>query len=95
MQGELGLDAIAGIGWCFGGRVALVHGGSDDRLSAVAAYNPTVWSDATVETRGSRRGSRPVVPGGAAAFRGGQGHPPTRRVRGDQAVRCAARRGMS
>jgi carboxymethylenebutenolidase len=52
MQGELGLDAIAGIGWCFGGRVALVHGGSDDRLSAVAAYNPTVWSDATVEIAG-------------------------------------------
>ncbi|WP_169814668.1 dienelactone hydrolase family protein [Nocardia pseudovaccinii] len=44
MRDELGLTSIAGIGWCFGGRIAIVHGGSDDRIQAVSAYNPTIWS---------------------------------------------------
>lgn len=52
MQAELGLASIAGIGWCFGGRVALVHGGSDDRICAVTAYNPTIWLDTPVEIMG-------------------------------------------
>lgn len=52
VQGELGLTSIAGIGWCFGGRVALVHAGSDDRIHAVSAYNPTIWSEIPVEIAG-------------------------------------------
>ncbi|MBS1677452.1 MAG: dienelactone hydrolase family protein [Actinobacteria bacterium] len=44
MQGELGLTAIGGLGWCFGGRVGLLHAAGDDRIGAFAAYNPTMWS---------------------------------------------------
>ncbi len=52
MQDELGLASIAGIGWCFGGRVALVHAGSDDRICAVSASHPTIWGDTPIEFMG-------------------------------------------
>ena len=52
MQDELGLASIAGTGSCFGGRVALVHGGSDDRICAVSAYNPTIFLDTPIDFAG-------------------------------------------
>ena len=52
MQGELELASIAGIGWCFGGRVALIHGGSDERIRAVSAYHPTLWLDTPIDFAG-------------------------------------------
>jgi carboxymethylenebutenolidase len=58
MQEALGLVSIAGIGWCFGGRIGLLHAGSDGRLGALAAYNPTIWSEAGIDigpVRGPRR----------------------------------------
>lgn len=48
MQDEMSLPAVAGVGWCFGGRVALIHAGSDDRVSALSVFNPTLWSPAAV-----------------------------------------------
>ncbi|MBS1895320.1 MAG: dienelactone hydrolase family protein [Actinobacteria bacterium] len=48
----LGLDRIAALGWCFGGRVALLHAGGDQRLEAVASYNPTIYSEAPLEVPG-------------------------------------------
>ncbi len=52
MQDDLSLSAVAGIGWCFGGRVALLHAGSDDRVGALSAYNPTLWSPTPVRIEG-------------------------------------------
>jgi carboxymethylenebutenolidase len=40
--GELGCDKAGVIGWCLGGRLALVLGGRDSRLANVVAYHPTV-----------------------------------------------------
>jgi carboxymethylenebutenolidase len=48
MEGELDLPDIAAVGWCFGGRLALVHAGSDDRVGTVCTYNPTMWSETPV-----------------------------------------------
>jgi len=62
MTVELGLSRIAGIGFCFGGRIALVHAGTDDRICAVSAYNPTVFSD-TIPTE------TPASSGGHAVTR--------------------------
>ncbi|MGQ4599764.1 dienelactone hydrolase family protein [Nocardia sp. R6R-6] len=42
MVGELGLERVGVIGWCVGGRFALLAGGRDDRLANVVAYHPTV-----------------------------------------------------
>ncbi|GDY33748.1 dienelactone hydrolase family protein [Gandjariella thermophila] len=42
MFGELGLRRVGVIGWCLGGRFALLLGGRDDRLANVVAYHPTV-----------------------------------------------------
>lgn len=49
MQDELGLTSFSAWGWCFGGRVALLHAGLDSRIGAVVAYNPTIWGDQVVE----------------------------------------------
>lgn len=62
MKGELGLTSVAGIGWCFGGRVALIHGGSDDRICAVSGYHPTIWPEDPVQFAG-RSLSRADFPG--------------------------------
>lgn len=52
MHAGLGCGSIGTIGWCFGGRLALVHAGSDDRVRAVSAYNPTIWPTTPVEVGG-------------------------------------------
>lgn len=39
---ELGLSRVGVIGWCLGGRFALLLGGRDQRLANVVAYHPTV-----------------------------------------------------
>lgn len=49
MQDELGLTSFSAFGWCFGGRVALLHAGVDRRIGGVVAYNPTIWRDQIVE----------------------------------------------
>jgi len=38
----LGCQRVGVIGWCMGGRFALLLGGRDDRLASVIAYHPTV-----------------------------------------------------
>jgi carboxymethylenebutenolidase len=40
--GELGCQRVGVIGWCMGGRFALLLGGRDSRLANVVAYHPTV-----------------------------------------------------
>jgi carboxymethylenebutenolidase len=42
MHTELGLRRVGVIGWCLGGRLALLLGGRDQRLANVVAYHPTV-----------------------------------------------------
>ncbi|TVT27947.1 dienelactone hydrolase [Amycolatopsis rhizosphaerae] len=42
LLGELGCTKAGVIGWCLGGRFALILGGQDDRLAGVVAYHPTV-----------------------------------------------------
>jgi carboxymethylenebutenolidase len=42
LLGELGCTKAGVIGWCLGGRFALLLGGRDDRLVNVVAYHPTV-----------------------------------------------------
>ncbi|SRR4051812_12509141 len=42
MFGELGCRQVGVIGWCIGGRFALLLGGRDGRLANVVAYHPTV-----------------------------------------------------
>lgn len=40
--GELGLSKVGVIGWCLGGRLALILGGRDRRLANVVAYHPSI-----------------------------------------------------
>ncbi|PXY17594.1 dienelactone hydrolase [Prauserella sp. PE36] len=40
--GELGVTRAGVIGWCLGGRFALILGARDERLANVVAYHPTV-----------------------------------------------------
>jgi carboxymethylenebutenolidase len=42
LLGELGCAKAGVIGWCLGGRFALILGGRDARVANVAAYHPTV-----------------------------------------------------
>ncbi|MFH9551903.1 dienelactone hydrolase family protein [Streptomyces sp. NPDC017435] len=42
MFDELGCRQVGVIGWCVGGRFALLLGGADSRLANVVAYHPTV-----------------------------------------------------
>ncbi|WP_019819070.1 dienelactone hydrolase family protein [Saccharomonospora saliphila] len=42
MHTELGLTRVGVIGWCLGGRFALLLGARDERLASVVAYHPTV-----------------------------------------------------
>lgn len=42
MFGELGIRRAGLIGWCLGGRFALILAGRDQRVSNVVAYHPTV-----------------------------------------------------
>lgn len=62
MQKELGLEAIGSIGWCLGGRTALLHAGLDPRIQAVSAYNPTLLSATPVNVWGQSL-SKADVPG--------------------------------
>lgn len=63
MQDDLGLRSIAGVGWCFGGRIALLHAGTDPRVGALAAYNPTMYADSPVLIAGIGPTSRADFPG--------------------------------
>lgn len=42
LLGELGCTKAGVIGWCLGGRFALILGGQDSRLANVITYHPTV-----------------------------------------------------
>ncbi|AXB44816.1 dienelactone hydrolase family protein [Amycolatopsis albispora] len=42
LLGELGCTKAGVIGWCLGGRYALILAGQDDRLANAVAYHPTV-----------------------------------------------------
>lgn len=43
--GELGCDRAGVIGWCLGGRFALLLGARDKRVANVIAYHPTVYPE--------------------------------------------------
>ncbi|MFD8492819.1 dienelactone hydrolase family protein [Amycolatopsis sp. NPDC059657] len=43
--GELGCTRAGVIGWCLGGRFALLLGARDDRVSNVVAYHPTIYPE--------------------------------------------------
>lgn len=62
MRDDLGLASIAGVGWCFGGRLAVLHAGVDDRIGPLSLYNPTFWSATPVDVNG-RPMSRADWPG--------------------------------
>jgi carboxymethylenebutenolidase len=62
MVGELGIRMVGGIGWCFGGRLGLLHAGEDPRVGVLASYNPTIWSPTPVDING-RELSRADFPG--------------------------------
>lgn len=42
MFSELGCDQVGTMGWCMGGRLALLLGAAESRLANVVAYHPTV-----------------------------------------------------
>lgn len=52
LTGPMKLKRIATIGWCLGGRYALLHGGLDQRVAAVVSYNPTIYSPTPVIVQG-------------------------------------------
>jgi carboxymethylenebutenolidase len=63
MQAELGLRRLGGIGWCFGGRIGLLHAGLDDRIAVLCSYNPTILSPTPVEVVGVGTTSKADLPG--------------------------------
>ena len=63
MRDALGLGQIVGIGWCFGGRIGLLHAGLDSRVAALSTYNPTILSPTPIEIKGVGVVSRADNPG--------------------------------
>lgn len=49
MREELGLTSIGVVGWCLGGRYALILGGRNTDLANVIAFHPTVTMGETAE----------------------------------------------
>ncbi|MGW0027269.1 dienelactone hydrolase family protein [Rhodococcus sp. NPDC003383] len=45
MFGELELESVGVIGWCLGGRLALILGSRDVRLANVVAYHPSIHDE--------------------------------------------------
>ena len=45
MKSALGLKRIGGIGWCYGGRIGVLHAALDNRVEVFCAYNPTMLAD--------------------------------------------------
>lgn len=52
MRRDLGIERIAGIGWCFGGRIGLLHAALDPRVELLCSYNPTMLSVTPFEVPG-------------------------------------------
>ena len=63
MHDDLGVERLAGIGWCFGGRIGLLHGGLDQRLQVFCSYNPTMLSPIPFEVEGVGTTSKADMPG--------------------------------
>lgn len=63
MCSKLGVERLAGIGWCFGGRIGLLHAALDDRISVLCSYNPTMLSTTPVEVAGVGVTSKADHPG--------------------------------
>jgi carboxymethylenebutenolidase len=62
LVGPLSIRRVTTIGWCMGGRYALMHAGHDDRVAAVAAYNPTIYPAAGQPLNGAIA-SKSAMPG--------------------------------
>ena len=45
-RGDLGARRVGVIGWCLGGRFALLLGARDAELANVVAYHPSIWDPA-------------------------------------------------
>ncbi|RVW00810.1 dienelactone hydrolase family protein [Rhodococcus xishaensis] len=45
-HGDLGARRVGVMGWCLGGRFALLLGARDARLANVVAYHPSIWDPA-------------------------------------------------
>ncbi len=63
MGQALGVDRIGGIGWCFGGRIGILHAALDKRVEVFCSYNPTMLSVAPVEIEGVGTVSKADQPG--------------------------------
>lgn len=63
MRDGLDLERIAGLGWCFGGRVGLLHAGSDDRIAGLATYTPSMFLAIPTEIAGVGPVSKDDFPG--------------------------------
>jgi carboxymethylenebutenolidase len=53
MFATLGVRRLATLGWCMGGRFALLHAGLEPRVAAVATYFPTIYSRWPVSLSGA------------------------------------------
>jgi carboxymethylenebutenolidase len=63
LRSSLGVGEVAGLGWCFGGRIGLVHAGVDPRITLLCSYNPTMLSVTPVDVPGIGTTSRADQPG--------------------------------